>query len=438
MSDDSGKRRGGLRVPSDSVPRGPSEASDVDGSLPKGRQRFDSRADTVVTPEADDDDETIAIDEDGFDSIPESEVEAKNSVGKNGKGGSSQDESASDQNHASKNGTSKTTDSADADDDIGNTTLALREDDLVVEEDVSDRMPTIPPEDPIPALGTSPLDVGQDMIEESLESGASRSVAPAAAGPMKGPPPAPLIKTWCDEVFQEHYLRTLPFLTPEATLREARFVTDSLKLSNQSRVLDLACGYGRHSMELAAQGVNVVAIDSSLALLERGAEEAERRKLPIEFIQGDMRELEFDEEFDGVFCLSNSFGFYDDETNKKVIRRIARALKPGGRFFLEILNRDYIVEELPTRVWWEGDGCVVLEEVEFNYFSSRLISNRSVVFDDGNQLEQEISIRSFCLHEIGKLLHAAGLRVVEVSGSMATKGRFFGVHSRDLLITAEK
>jgi hypothetical protein len=89
-------------------------------------------------------------------------------------------------------------------------------------------------------------------------------------------------------------------------------------------------------------------------------------------------------------------------------------------------------------VWWEGDGCVVLEEVEFNYFSSRVQSKRSVVFDDGRQVEQEISVRVYSLHEVGKLLHAAGLRVLEVSGSMASRGRFLGTRSREIIVVAER
>ena len=86
----------------------------------------------------------------------------------------------------------------------------------------------------------------------------------------------------------------------------------------------------------------------------------------------------------------------------------------------------------------DADGCVVLEEVEFNYFSSRVVSNRSVVFDDGRQLEQVISIRAYSLHELGKLLHAAGFRVIEVSGGMHNRGRFFGGKSRDIVVVAER
>ena len=136
--------------------------------------------------------------------------------------------------------------------------------------------------------------------------------------------------------------------------------------------------------------------------------------------------------------MFSTFGYFDDETNKRVAQNVARALKPGARFIIDVLNRDYIVGDLPARVWWEGDGCVVLEEVDFNYFTSRLVSNRSVVFEDGRQLEQEISIRVYGLHELGKLLHGAGFRVIEVSGGLATRGRFFGKDSRQLIVVAER
>ena len=109
-----------------------------------------------------------------------------------------------------------------------------------------------------------------------------------------------------------------------------------------------------------------------------------------------------------------------------------------GKLLIEILNRDYVIADLPTRVWWEGDGCVVLEEVELNYFSSRIQVNRSVVFDDGRQLEQEISVRAYSLHEVGKLMHAAGFRVLEVSGGYHTRGRFFGNQSRHIIVLAER
>ncbi|MCP4444103.1 MAG: methyltransferase domain-containing protein [Myxococcales bacterium] len=245
-------------------------------------------------------------------------------------------------------------------------------------------------------------------------------------------------KPWFEDIFDEDYLRTLPFLTPQATKFEANFVMESLGVDAGAQLLDVGCGYGRHAMELAARGYHMVGLDNSLPLLLRGADEAQRRGLTINFVHGNMREMTFESQFDGAYCLFSSFGYFDDETNKRTAQNIAKALKPGARLVVEVLNRDYLVADLPSRVWWEGDGCVVLEEVEFNYFSSRIVSNRSVVFDDGRQLEHEISLRSFSLHELGKFLHAVGFRVLEISGSMSTRGRFFGAHSRDIVVVAEK
>ena len=267
---------------------------------------------------------------------------------------------------------------------------------------------------------------------------AAAAVAPAPAAPAKPEGKVPRSKAWFADLFDEDYLRTLPFLTPQATQSEAEFVIDAMGLQAGTQVLDVGCGYGRHAMELAARGFHVVGLDLSTPLLVRGGEEAMRRGLQINFVRGDMRELDFDAQFDGAYCLFSTFGYFDDETNKKAITNIARALKPGGRVVIEILNRDYVIADLPTRVWWEGDGCVVLEEVELNYFSSRIQVNRSVVFDDGRQLEQEISLRAYSLHEVGKLMHAAGFRVLEVSGGYHTRGRFFGNQSRHIIVLAER
>jgi SAM-dependent methyltransferase len=245
-------------------------------------------------------------------------------------------------------------------------------------------------------------------------------------------------KTWFTDVFDEDYLKTLPFLTPQSTQAEAEFVLAAMDLAPGAQLLDIGCGYGRHAMELAARGFHVVGLDLSLPLLVRGGEEAHRRGLTINFVRGDMRELDFDNQFDGAYCLFSTFGYFDDDTNKKTALNIARALRPGGKLVLEILNRDYIVADLPTRVWWEGEGCVILEEIDFNYFFSRVVINRSLVMDDGRQLEQEISMRAYSLHEIGRVLHGAGFRVLEISGGYQTRGRFFGNQSRHIVIVAEK
>ncbi len=347
--------------------------------------------------------------------------------------------------------------------------------DVAVEESTSEPPKPPPavakPPDPIapPAIGTSPGQTPPESVKQPRAQTAPPA-PPASANERKSgaievhpPPPPPSVakipptpppafkkppvadksspsrgKPWFVDLFDEDYLRTLPFLTPQATQAEAEFVIDTLGLAPGAQVLDVGCGYGRHAMELAARGFHVVGLDMSTPLLLRGGEEASRRGLTINFIRGDMRELDFENQFDGAYCLFSTFGYFDDEANKKALQNIARALNPNGKVVIEILNRDYLITDLPTRVWWEGDGCVVLEEVELNYFSSRIAVNRSVVFDDGRQLEQEISVRAYSLHEVGKLMHAAGFRVLEVSGGYQTRGRFFGNQSRHIIVLAER
>ena len=245
-------------------------------------------------------------------------------------------------------------------------------------------------------------------------------------------------KPWYEEVFDEDYLRTLPFMTAEQTLREVDFIESSLAVSKGAQVLDIGCGYGRHAIELVQRGLTVTGLDLSLPLLIRAADEAQRRALSVNFVHSDMRGLAFDREFDGAYCMLSTFGYFDEESNLKVAEGIARALKPGGRFLLDVVNRDYIVGDLPARIWWEGEGCVVLEEVEFNFNTSRILTHRSVVFEDGRQLDHEISVRAYSLHELGKLFRQTGFRVIDVAGSIYTPSRFFGAASRNLIILAER
>jgi SAM-dependent methyltransferase len=245
-------------------------------------------------------------------------------------------------------------------------------------------------------------------------------------------------KAWFEEIFDEDWLRTVMPVSSGQTRREVDFLEESLQPSKESQVLDLGCGEGRHAIELASRGYQLTGFDLSLQLLIRAADEAQRRDIHVNFIHGDFRELSFEEQFDAAYCLHTSFGYFDDDANRKVVQSVNAALRVGGRFLLDVANRDFAIRDLPARIWWEGNGCVVLEEVDFNYFTSRIISKRSVVFEDGRHLEQEISVRSYSLHELGKILHHAGFRVLEVTGHYAHRTRFFGNASRSLVLLAEK
>jgi len=299
---------------------------------------------------------------------------------------------------------------------------------------------------PIPAAGSQRRKTGEVRAPEVPTAQVVASIVPPVPAGAANLPEAlaqrprrpKRSKPWFEEVFDEDYLRTLPFMSADQTLREVEFIESCLAVKPGGQVLDIGCGYGRHAIELVQRGLDVTGLDLSLPLLLRAADEAQRRAMSVNFVHADMREMAFEKQFDGAYCMLTSFGYFDEETNLRVAEGIARALKPGGRFLLDLVNRDYIVSDLPSRVWWEGNGCVVLEEVDFNFHTSRIITHRSIVFEDGRQIEQEISVRAYSLHEIGRLLRQAGFRVVDISGSLATRGHFFGGTSRNLFILAEK
>ena len=245
-------------------------------------------------------------------------------------------------------------------------------------------------------------------------------------------------RPWWEELFNDDFIRTMAKVTDIQIKGEVDFIEESLGCEAGAMVLDLACGTGRHAVELATRGYQVVGFDLSLAMLARASDEAQERKQKINFVQGDMREMTFEETFDGIYAWNTSFGFFDEEKNGAVIARVHRALKTGGQFLLDVVNRDYIVRQAPSLAWFEGDGCICMDEMTIDFITSRMKVKRTLMLDDGRTKEIEYSIRIYALHELGKMLHDNGFRVAEVSGRTGTPGVFFGCESPRTLILAEK
>jgi SAM-dependent methyltransferase len=254
------------------------------------------------------------------------------------------------------------------------------------------------------------------------------------------PPTAPQkkVKGWFEDMFAEDYLRTIDELEPKHVKREVDFIEDSLGVEKQGVILDLACGTGMHTVELASRGYKVVGIDLSPTALSHAHEAARDKSAKPSFIHGDMRELTYEENFDGAYCWTTSFGYFDDVTNIAVLQKLHRALRKGGMLLLDVANRDYIAPRSPSLVWFEGAGCVCMDDMYVDFLTSRLRVKRTAMFDDGHSRELEYHIRLYTLSELGKLLHDVGFKVVEVSGHIAHPGVFFGTESPRLIILAER
>ncbi|MEM9694821.1 MAG: methyltransferase domain-containing protein, partial [Myxococcota bacterium] len=245
-------------------------------------------------------------------------------------------------------------------------------------------------------------------------------------------------KQWWSQLFEDDLIRTLDNPRLRDVERDVTFIEKSLRLPKGSRILDLACGNGVHAVELASRGYQVVGVDYSNTMLELARQYNQKRGTSVSFIQGDMRKLSLEGVFDGIFCWSTSFGYFDEPSNAQVLERISRALRPGGMFTLDVANRDYVAHRAPTMAWFEKPGVVCMDEMRFDYYSSRMVTKRMVLFETGKSREIEMSMRLYTLHELGRLLHKVGFKVLEVSGHVAHRGAYFGAESPQIMITGQR
>ena len=124
------------------------------------------------------------------------------------------------------------------------------------------------------------------------------------------------------------------------TNRQVDFLIKQLHLKGTEKILDLACGFGRHSLEFARRGYDVTGIDITPAYIDYANEQAKRENLNAKFICQDIRTITFDKEFDVVLNMADgAIGYLeDDEENHKIFSVIAKALKNGGKHFMDIIN----------------------------------------------------------------------------------------------------
>jgi SAM-dependent methyltransferase len=168
-----------------------------------------------------------------------------------------------------------------------------------------------------------------------------------------------------DDAFVEIYR---DFLTPERTELEIAGLREMIPLPPDAAVLDLACGWGRHSVALARAGFAVTGVDFSGTLLTRARRRAQAAGVQVEWVQADMREIPWADRFDLAGSFYSSLGYFlDDAEDLRVLRAVHRALRRDGVFVLETMHRDHVMGGYAERDWWMTDsGATVWVEREFD------------------------------------------------------------------------
>ena len=225
---------------------------------------------------------------------------------------------------------------------------------------------------------------------------------------------------WFDGYFEEEWLDEIALRIPEERTRsEVDFVVERLELEPGARVLDVACGHGRHSLELARRGFEVTGVDLSPRSIALAREAAGRDGLDATFEVLDARELAFDGEFDAAINLFTSvIGYFADEAdNQHVVDGAARALREGGSFLLDTINLLSLARGFRELEWEEYEsGTLMLERRAFDFERSRSRSDWTFVHPDGRRHTLSHSLRVYAPHELIAMLEAGGLHVVATWG----------------------
>lgn len=224
--------------------------------------------------------------------------------------------------------------------------------------------------------------------------------------------PADWWRTWFGPSYLALYDRELARRTPN----EMDQLELLLALRPPLRILDLACGQGRHAIELGRRGYQVTGLDVSPYLLEVARERAQASAVNVRWILGDMRQPLQDEHFDLILSLFTSLGYFDDpHDDSAVISAAAAMLSPGGRFFLELVNGERILANFQEREWFTVGDAAVMERRTLDRDSRRMTVERTVERGGHSEINVHV-IRLYGPTEIESRLREAAFGSVQLFG----------------------
>lgn len=238
---------------------------------------------------------------------------------------------------------------------------------------------------------------------------------------------------------EDFWVATYTVMFPEerfaAATRELDQISDLVGKAPQ-RVLDLACGPGRHALPLARRGFTVTGVDQSEFLLEKARARATEEGLDVEWIRSDMREYVLEDTFDLVLNLFTSFGYFEDDAeNQRVLRNVYACLRSGGTFVLDVGGKEVLARIFAASAVRDIPGGMIV--------------HRRRVLNDWSRMEnewvhvQEGAVRSFRFghwiysgRELRQMLSDAGFSDIRIFGNL--DGAPYGPEATRLVAVSTK
>ena len=206
-----------------------------------------------------------------------------------------------------------------------------------------------------------------------------------------------------------------PLLTAERTRLEIDFLVEALPLHPAARVLDVGCGFGRHSVELARREYHVLGIDPAAAMIRSARENAQKAGVDVDFQQVAAEGYFPAEPFDAALCLFTTLGQVppaSDEDNRDLLSTVFNSLKEGGRFALELPQKQPALDALKPSDRFGSDTRYAEVHRSYDAESGIVTEKFHIVSPDASQ-DFHLRYRLFTRQDVTGLLAAAGLHIFE-------------------------
>ncbi len=244
-----------------------------------------------------------------------------------------------------------------------------------------------------------------------------------------------IVVSWTKDYFDDTYASMfLAQIGQERTEEQVDLVTSVMGLEPPSIIADIGCGLGRHSIELAKRGFTVQGFDSNPNYLKQATEDAVAEGVSDAFfIHMDMREFDHTKTFDALISIWVSFGYFDDATNEDIFDRMVKSIKSGGSIFIDVENREYILQHYIPERWRMKEDSLLLERSQFDHARSVNKCRRTII-KHGIKKTTTREIRLYSAHEIVNLAKKHGLMDIRLLGDW--DGSHYSVRSPRLMLTA--
>jgi len=203
------------------------------------------------------------------------------------------------------------------------------------------------------------------------------------------------------------------------TKKETEQIISLTEINPPSMILDLCCGQGRHSLELARKGFKVTGVDRTEEYLEKARKDALKENLSIEFIKEDMRYFKIENYYDAIIIMYTSFGYFEkQEENFKVLCNCYDSLNKSGLMLIDIVGKEILKRKFIPKESFEIDGITYIEERKIIGDWNR-IENKWVMLKEDGQNEFTLSHWLYSEKEIKNMLREAGFKKIKILGNLS-------------------